>query len=73
MVAVRSLLRRVKRIEAGRDSPLLAQFGTPEFEAEIRADVAAKKLDRIDWLGEDGNGGVLAALKRWAQDGIGVR
>ncbi len=73
MASVRGMLARVHRLEAGRESPLLAQFGTPEFEAEIRAEVEAHKLDRIDWLGEDGNSGVLAALKRWAQDSIWVR
>jgi len=44
--------------------PQLAYLGSPEFEVEIRAEAADKKLDRIDWIGEDGNSGVLAALNR---------
>ncbi len=73
MAGVRGMLARVQRLERGRESPLLAQFGKPEFEAEIRAGVAEHRYDRIDMLGEDGNSGVLAALQRWAKDGIGVR
>ncbi len=70
MAGVRGMLARVQRLERSRELPQLAYLGSPEFEAEIRAEVADKKLDRVDWIGEDGNGGVLAALKRWSQDRV---
>lgn len=73
MAGVRGLLARVQRLERGRESPLLAQLGTPEFEAEIRAGVAEHRYDRIDMLGEDGNSGVLAALKRLANERVWLR
>ena len=67
MVAVRSMLARVAKLEAGRDSPALAFFGTPEFEAQVRAKCAAGTLDARDWLGERG---VLAALQRWSAEKV---
>ena len=70
---VRSLLHRVKRLEVARQRPLSpfeATYGSLEaWEAEMRAGVDAGKLDRIDILGADGNGGVLAAVRRWHSDG----
>lgn len=70
MAGVRGMLARVQRLERSRELPQLEYLGSPEFEAEIRAEVADKKLDRIDLIGEDGNSGVLAALKRWSQDRV---
>lgn len=70
MATARSLLREVRRLQAAHDAPAIARFGTPEFEAQIRAEVAERKLDRIDMLGEDGKGGVLAALQGWARDRV---
>lgn len=70
MATARGLLREVKRLQAAQDAPAIARFGTPEFEAQIRAEVADGKLDRIDMLGEDGKGGVLAALQGWARDRV---
>ena len=60
----------LQRLEAGRESPALAHLGSDEFEAQIRAEVDAGKLDRIDMLGEDGRGGVLAALQGWATEKV---
>jgi hypothetical protein len=54
-------------LEQPRISPF-ALVATPEFEAELRADVESGKLDRLDMLGEDGNGGVLVAVKRWHRE-----
>lgn len=70
MPSARSLLNQLKRHQASRESPAIARFGTPEFEAQVRADVEARKLDRIDWLGENGAGRVLAALQRWAAERV---
>lgn len=70
MPSARSLLNQLKRHQASQQSPAIAHFGTPEFEAEVRAKVAEGKLDRIDMLGENGTGGVLAALQRWAAERV---
>lgn len=70
MPSARSLLNQLKRHAASRESPVIAHFGTPEFEAQIRAEVAEGKLDGIDMLGANGTGGVLAALQKWAQDRV---
>lgn len=67
MAAVRGMLARVAKLETGRESPALAFFGTPEFEAQVRADCAAGALDARDWLDERG---VLAAVQRWATDKV---
>lgn len=67
MAAIRGMLARVQRLEAGRDSPALAFFGTDEFEAQVRAECAAGTLDARDWLDERG---VLAALQRWSADKV---
>lgn len=73
MPSARTLLARLKRHEASRDSPVIAHFGTPEFEAQIRAEVAEGKLDGQDMLGANGTGGVLAALQSWARDKVWQR
>lgn len=70
MPAPRALLARVQRLERGRDPPALAYLGSDDFEAQVRADVEAGKLDRIDMLGENGQGGVLACLKRWTREKV---
>ena len=41
-----------------------------QFEAEFRASVEANGLDRIDMLGENGNGGVLRCLQSWAENRV---
>lgn len=67
------MLSRVRRLEASHVapiSPFARAYGTfPAFEADIWADVQAGKLDRMDWLGADGNGGLLASIRRWETDG----
>lgn len=68
MPGARALLERVRKLETRRASGKFAIFGTDEFEAGIRADVEAHRLDRIDMLGETGSGGVLAAVQRWARE-----
>lgn len=67
---VRSLMRRVQKLEQARLPPYA---WLDEFEAEVRAGVETHKLDRIDMLGEDGMGGVLGALRRWERDGLPLR
>jgi hypothetical protein len=66
---VRRLLERVQKLEQVRISPF-ALVATPEFEAEIRADVESGKLDRIDMVGADGNSGVLGAILAWHEQGL---
>lgn len=62
MTKVRSLLRRVQKLEQARQapmSPFAAMCGSFEaFEAEMRARIGPGGLDR-DFEG------VLAALRRW--------
>ena len=70
MTSVASLLDRVEKLERGRSLHPIAEFGTPEFEAEFRASVEANDLDRIDMLGENGNAGVLACLQSWAKNRV---
>ncbi|WP_179300234.1 hypothetical protein [Pseudothioclava arenosa] len=36
----------------------------------IRAEAEAGSLDRIDMLGESGDGGVLRCLRRWEEEGL---
>lgn len=68
MASTRALLARVHKLERGRADHPIAEFGTPEFEAQIRAECAEGKLDARDWLGESGTGGVLRCLQRWADE-----
>ena len=74
MSNVRALLTRVAKLEAARAaprSPLELAYGSlAAFEDVVRADVSAGKLDRIDMLGEDGNSGVLACIRRWHVDRV---
>lgn len=69
MSSVRSLMERVRRLEAARTSPkspVELVYGSLEAFAErTRADVDAGLLDRADMLGPDGNGGVLRAIQAW--------
>lgn len=59
----------MQKLERAHISPF-AFLATPEFEAEVRADVETGKLDRIDMVGEYGNGGVLAALQRTYRESL---
>lgn len=73
MAGVRFMLARVRRLER-TGSPALSPFerdygSLDAFVVSVRADVAAGRLDRIDLLGMDGNGGVLRAILRWHADG----
>ena len=68
MSSARALLERVRKLETRRANGKFVILGTDEFEAGIRADVEAHRLDRIDMLGETGTGGVLAAVQRWARE-----
>jgi len=73
MSGVKGLLSRVAKLEAARAgtrSPFVRHFGSFEaFEDQTRAEVDAGKLDRIDMLGANGDGGVLGCLRRWERDG----
>ena len=64
---IRSMLRRVAKLELSKVSRFTA-FGTDQFDAQMRADVVSRGLDRTDMLGADGRTGVLAALQRWARE-----
>ena len=74
MPDVRSMLLRVRKLEAARAAPLspfeLSYGSLAGFEDVVRADVDAGKLDRRDMLGEDGNGGILACIRRWHVDRV---
>ncbi len=68
MPSVRGMLSRVAKLEAGRASgrsPIERWFGSMDaFEAEVRADMDAGKVDRIDMEG------VLACLRSWHHKGV---
>jgi hypothetical protein len=70
MPSARHLLRQARTLKDARDNHPIAEFGTTEFEAEFRASVEANGLDRIDMLGENGNGGVLRCLQSWARNRV---
>ena len=73
MAGVRGLLARVARLEAARSgvSPIEKWYGSMEaFEAEIRTEIDAGKLDARDWAGEDGTGGILACIRAWHRNGV---
>ncbi len=74
MAAVREMLARVQRIEVARKprkSRIALAYGSFEaFEEQIRSEAEAGALDRIDWLGENGDGGVLRCLRRWVAEGL---
>lgn len=74
MSAVRGMLARVQRIQGARkprQSRIVRAFGSfASFEAQIRAEVEAGSLDRIDMLGGSGDGGVLRCLRRWEEEGL---
>ncbi len=65
MAGVRSMLTRVRRLEAARTmvSPFQRAFGSVEaFEDTVRAGVDAGALDRRDMAD------VLACVQRWHRD-----
>lgn len=74
MTGARSLLGRVRRLEQARAapvSPIERAYGSLEaFEAAVRAEIDAGKLDRRDMVGESGDGGVLRAIRGWHQQGV---
>jgi len=74
MSGVRSMLARVARLEQARAparSPIEKWFGSLDaFEQEALAQVDAGALDRIDMLGESGDGGVLRAIRGWHEQGL---
>ncbi|SMF85655.1 hypothetical protein SAMN06265365_1702 [Tistlia consotensis] len=67
MSAARSLLSRVRRLEAARTAPRSAfehAFGSLEaFTSEVQAGIDAGTFDRIDMPM------VLNAIRRWHTDG----
>ncbi|AZQ66055.1 hypothetical protein EF888_02295 [Silicimonas algicola] len=74
MGSARALLARVARLEDARRprlSRIARAYGSFDaFEARIRVEAEAGGLDRIDWLGEKGDGGVLRCLRRWEEEGL---
>lgn len=67
MPAVRSMLARVRSLEAARSmvSPIQRWFGSVEaFETEVQTTVDAGKLDRRDMTG------VVAAVQRWHREAV---
>ena len=66
MVAVRSMLARVQKLEVEKVHPLLAlmggEGGWATFEAETDAGIADGRYDSRDMLA------VLAGLRRWIAD-----
>lgn len=69
MSSVRTMLERVRRLEAARTapkSPLEVAFGSYEaFAAFTHEQIEAGQLDRRDMIGEDGNSGILGTLRMW--------
>lgn len=74
MADARSLLSRVRRLEAARAAPISPfekAFGSlAEFEAQARAGVDAGQFDRLDMVGVNGDGGVLRAIRSWHEQGL---
>jgi hypothetical protein len=67
MSSVRSLLNRVKRLEAARSmaSPFQRWFGSLDaFEAEVQAGIEAGHLDAGDMPV------VMDAIRGWHRDGV---
>jgi len=64
MSSVRSLLRRVQKLETGKASPLLAmvggEAGWAALEAQVAAGIADGTYDRTDMPV------VMRCLRRWA-------
>lgn len=70
MASARSLLARVRRLEAARTkvSPFVRDYGSFEaFEAEVRVGIEARAYDRIDMTS------VLNCLRRWESNGTWTR
>lgn len=74
MTSARTLLNRVARLEHARRpriSRIALAYGSFEASAaQVRQEVAEGKLDRIDMMGESGEGGVLRCLLRWEKEGL---
>lgn len=74
MSSPRALLARVVRLEvarAPRASHIARAYGSFDaFAEQIRSETQSGALDRIDWLGADGDGGVLRCLRRSEQEGL---
>lgn len=74
MASARTLLNRVARLEVARApkrSRIARAFGSFDaFEAQVRQEIEAGALDRIDMLGETGDGGVLRCLRQWEEAGL---
>lgn len=74
MARVDALLRRVQRLEQARAAPRtpfeLACGSFDAFADQVCADVEAGKLDPLDMLGADGDGGVLRAIRAWHEQGV---
>lgn len=74
MAGVDAMLRRVQRLEQARAAPRtpfeLACGSFDAFADQVRADVEAGKLDRRDMVGEDGDGGILRAIRSWHEQGV---
>ena len=74
MSGVRGLLARARRLQRTRQphpSPIAVQYrGFDNFDAHVRAQVHAGRLDACDLLGSDGVVGVLACLRRWEQQQV---
>lgn len=64
MVAVRSMLARVQRLEKSRRPPLIAYLCSPEFEAEIKAGIAAGKFDPTDMAS------LVPSVQKWGRDRV---
>lgn len=74
MASALALLNRVARLEVARQprkSRIALAFGSFDaFEEQVRQEVEAGSLDRIDMLGETGDGGVLRCLRQWEAAGL---
>lgn len=74
MASPRALLARVARLEHARRpklSRIARAFGSfDEFEAQVRHEAEVGALDGRDWLGDNGDGGVLRCLRRWEEEGL---
>lgn len=73
-MSARSALARIAKLENARRvprTPFELAYGSLEaWEAEIRAEVEAGKLDATDLLGADGSGGILRAIWNWHERGL---
>lgn len=74
MPSTRAMLERVRRLEQARTaprSPLERWYGSlAAFEQDAREQVDAGSLDRVDWLGENGDGGIMRAIRAWHEQDV---